>query len=107
LGTRIYHQPRVAWDFAQTVVAVTVADDDTYDWFSSRVGDLMGASYAGLLLETRTRLAQPGRDDARQVEAGLWRVRLEDLLRTRNELTEDLYILTRATDFRMAGAPRP
>jgi hypothetical protein len=102
MGTRIYHHPRVAWDFAQIVVDMATVGDEMYIWFSTRVAELMGTRYRRDLHETRTRLASPTRDDARHVEAGLWRARIDDLLRDHTDLAEDLYILTHDASSRLA-----
>lgn len=102
MGTRIYHHPRVAWDFARTVVDMAAAGDELYAWFGTRVAEVMGPRYRQDLDETRTRLARPTRDDARHVEAGLWRARIDDVLRYQNDLAEDLYILTRDASARLA-----
>ena len=56
---RIYHHPRVAWDFARTVVDMTAAGDELYAWFSTRVAEVMGPPYQRDLQATRTRLASP------------------------------------------------
>jgi hypothetical protein len=39
-------------------------------------------------------MIDPARPETPMVETGVWRVRLEDFLRTRPELTEDLQVLT-------------
>jgi hypothetical protein len=90
---RILHQPRIAWDTARLMAAVAVADEDLYLWFSARIGDLLGLPYRRELYGTRTRLLGSTRADARDLETGLWRVRLEDELRFHPDLAEDLYIL--------------
>jgi hypothetical protein len=102
MGTRIYHHPRVAWDFARTVVDMATTGGELYVWFGTRVAAVMGPRYGRDLHETRTRLASPTRDDARHVEAGLWRARIDDLLRSQNDLAEDLYILTLDASARFA-----
>jgi hypothetical protein len=107
MGTRIYHQPRVAWHFARVVVDVATAGDDLYTWFSTRVADLIGPQYQLALYDTRTRLAQPVRVDAPYVEAGLWRARIDDLLSRQADLTEDLYILSHDASSRLARRSAP
>jgi hypothetical protein len=102
MGTRIYHPPRVAWEFARIVVSIATAGDDLYAWFSTRVADVIGAPYQLALLDTRTRLAHPTRDDAPYLEAGLWRARIDDLLSRDTELIEDLYILAHDASSRLA-----
>jgi hypothetical protein len=107
MGVRIYHRPRVAWDFARVVVSVATADDDLYTWFGGRVGELMGPSFRGQLHETRSRLSRPTRDDAPYVEVGLWRARVDDLLSCDIDLAEDLYLLARAATSRLARPTAP
>jgi hypothetical protein len=107
MGVRIYHHPRVAWDFAQVVVSVARAGDDVYEWFGTRVGQLLGPSYRGKLNETRSRLSYSKRDDAPYLEVGLWRARVDDVLSCDFELAEDLYLLTRATASRLARPTAP
>jgi hypothetical protein len=107
MGTRIYHRPRVAWDFARAAVSIATANDDLYAWFATRVADLIGPPYQLALYDTRTRLARPTRDDAPYVEAGLWRARIDDLLSRDVDLTEDLYILAHDASSRLARRPAP
>jgi hypothetical protein len=105
MGARIYHRPRVAWDFARVVVSIATASDDLYTWFSTRVTDLIGTPYQLALYDTRMRLARPTRDDAPSVEAGLWRARIDDLLDRDADLVEDLYILAHDASSRLARRP--
>jgi hypothetical protein len=93
----IVHQPRVALDGAQAFVAATTSAG--YPWLSERVGRQLGGGYRRQLAETRDLLlAQP---DAYHLEQGIWRVRLEDLMRHRPELTGDLAALVRETRERL------
>ena len=105
MGARIYHQPRVAWDLARIVASLATSEDDLYVWFSTRVGELLGPSYRRHLYDTRARLATSTRDDAPLVEAGLWRARLEDVLRGQADLAEDLHILRLDAASRLARRP--
>jgi hypothetical protein len=107
MATRIYHHPRVAWDFARVAVSMATANDDLYVWFSSRVAEVMGGPYRGHLSETRTRLTHPGRADAPLAEAGLWRARIDDVLREHADLAEDLFILTHRAASRLAAQVTP
>jgi hypothetical protein len=93
----VMHQPRVAWDFARTLVSAAEADDKVYATFSAQVGGLLGTRYRQQLSETRARLRQALRPDSHQVEVGLWRVRMEDLLRGQAELTQDVASLRQET----------
>ncbi|MCW3843979.1 hypothetical protein ONA70_28205 [Micromonospora yasonensis] len=80
----VIHHPRVAWDAARVIVE-SVHDEQLFSWVRQELGGLLGSAAQAALTETRDRLRRDG--DARvPVEAGLWRVRLEDLLRDRPEL---------------------
>jgi serine/threonine protein kinase len=93
----IVHQPRVALDGAQAFVAATTSAG--YPWLSERVGRQLGGGYRQQLAETRELLL--GRPDAYHLEQGIWRVRLEDLMRHRPELTGDLAALVQETRERL------
>ncbi|MEU7978582.1 hypothetical protein AB0B63_08640 [Micromonospora sp. NPDC049081] len=92
---QVLHHPRVAWDMARLIVA-SVPDDELFDWLRAELGELLGPDHAGSLQDTRRRLLPWARTtpEAAAVEAGRWRVRLEDLLRTRPETAEPLRSLT-------------
>ena len=83
----VIHQPRLAWDGAQSLVSCCLSGSD-YPWLSERVRELLGPPADEALWQSRLRLVRPERDDARSLEVGAWRVRLEDALRSRPELTE-------------------
>ncbi len=79
----IVHHQRLAWDCA--LAFTSVADSDYY-WLCGNVRRLLGPQYEQALSGMRTRLMYPVRSDAPQVEAGLWRARIEDALRERPEI---------------------
>ena len=58
--------------------------------------------YRRELLATRDELVRSQHDNARNVEAGKWRVRLEDALRTRPDVAEGLRELTLSARSRLA-----
>ncbi|MGS2616542.1 hypothetical protein ACVCAH_18735 [Micromonospora sp. LZ34] len=91
----VIHQPRVAWDAARVLVGA-VADDAVLDRLGTGLGELLGPGYEQSLRETRDRLRWNTDGDRLLVEAGLWRVRLEDALRTRPEVAEPIRQLTEA-----------
>jgi hypothetical protein len=94
MSQQAIHQPRVAYDAARAVVSVASADDvKLLTWFATRVCDLLGPAYRRALMETRYKLIDPARPETPMVETGVWRVRLEDFLRARPELIEDLRVL--------------
>jgi hypothetical protein len=104
MAGRTLHQPRVAWDTARVLVSVASADDDLFRWFSNRIGELLGDPYRQTLFETRARLGRLPSFDGWSLQAGLWRVRLEDALRADPTLTEDLRILALHAAYRLAEA---
>lgn len=100
---QVMHQPRVAWDFARTLVSAAEADEVVYAPFSVRVGELLGSQWRQELSDTRTRLERAARVDTHQVEVGLWRVRMEDLLRAKSALAGELQRLRQDTASVLAG----
>ena len=59
------------------------ASDVTFAWMTDRLGPLWSPELAGEYELTRQRLRFPDRADIENVEAGLWRVRLDGLVRER------------------------
>lgn len=92
--TAVVHQPRVAWDAARAFVRA--AADDRFSAFAIVVGGELGWAYHHDLIATRERLRSSPRLDITHVEAGTWRVRLEDLLRYHPDLTDVVRRLTTA-----------
>jgi hypothetical protein len=93
----VIHQPRVAWDGARAVVRA--AGSAHYEGFANHVLQRLGSTMYGDFADTRQRLltafVETGGDRyAADVEAGKWRVRLEDLLRERPELCVVILDLT-------------
>jgi hypothetical protein len=85
----VIHQPRVAWDGARAFVRA--AGSAHYEGFANRLLRDLGSQLYGDFADTRQRLltayVETGGDRfVADVEAGKWRVRLEDLLRERPEL---------------------
>jgi hypothetical protein len=88
MAQSVIHQPRVAWDGARAFVRA--AGGPHYDAFAARVASRLGTDLDGQLAETRRRIqtayAETGGDQQMvNIELGRWRVRLEDLLRSRPE----------------------
>ena len=86
----VIHQPRLAWDGA--LAFVRAAGSAHYEGFANDVLDRLGSQFYGDFADTRQRLltafvATGGDRYAADVEAAKWRVRLEDVLRERPELT--------------------
>lgn len=100
MSQSVVHQPRVAWDAARAFVRAAGAPG--YDAFAARVLSRLGTDLYGELANTRQRLLSASvesSDDDRfavDVEAGKWRVRVEDLLRTRPDLVPVVQQLTEA-----------
>lgn len=90
---QVIHHPRVAWDTARVFVGAA-PDDELFGWLSNEVGELLGPGAEEALAETRDRLRWATTGDLALVEAGRWRVRLEDTLRARPEVAEPLRTLT-------------
>jgi hypothetical protein len=96
----VIHQPRVAWDGARAFVQA--AGGPKYDAFAGQVVSRLGTELYGELAATRERIltawAETGGDQhITDTELGRWRVRLDDLLRTRPELTGTIIDLTATT----------
>jgi hypothetical protein len=104
MSQRAFHQPRVAFDAARAIVSVAGLDDvELRTWFTTGVADLLGPAYGRALLDTRQRLIEEARPETPFVETGVWRVRFEDLLRTRPQLTEEVHFLTLSAATRLTG----
>jgi hypothetical protein len=93
----VVHQPRVAWDGARAFVHA--AGSPQSETFAARVLSRLGSEIYGQFADTRPRLltalVETGGDRyASDVEAGKWRVRLEDLLRNRPDLVDAVRELT-------------
>jgi hypothetical protein len=93
----VIHQPRVAWDGARAIVRAAAGPRS--EDFAARVLARLGSEAYGAFADTRhrllTALVQTGGDrQAGDIESGKWRVRLEDLLRTRPELIDAVRELT-------------
>ena len=98
MSQSVVHQPRVAWDGARAFVRA--AHSPEYFGFAARLLDALGPDLYGALASTRQRLTAASvesSDDDRftaDVEASRWRVRLEELLRERPDLTSVVSELT-------------
>jgi hypothetical protein len=97
MAPSVIHQPRVAWDAARAFVRAAAGAD--FDAFAGEVHNLLGRAYGDELMYTRLRLctAEVGERAGYQItdaEVGMWRARLEDLLRERPELVGTVRNLT-------------
>jgi hypothetical protein len=96
----VIHQPRVAWDGARAFVRSAAGPD--YDVFAGQVRSRLGFEFSDELANTRRRLLTAwaetlGDRHVADIELGRWRVRLEDLLRTRPDLIDSVRDLIAAT----------
>ncbi|PWU48839.1 hypothetical protein DLJ46_11180 [Micromonospora globispora] len=90
------HIPRLAWDAARAIVDAS-ADPARAVSFADWLDTHAGRPYGQLVIECRDRLAAAYGFESTAVEAGIWRVRLDDLLHDRPDLVEPLAELIRAT----------
>jgi hypothetical protein len=95
--TQTVHQPRVAWDGARAFVQA--AGSPHSEQFAARVLSRLGSEVYGQFADSRQRLltalVETGGDRyAADVEAGKWRVRLEDLMRQKPQLVVAVQDLT-------------
>ncbi len=95
--TTVIHQPRVAWDAARAFVRA--AGSAHSEAFAARVLSRLGSEMYGHFADTRQRLltalVETGGDRfASDLEAGKWRIRMEEMLRTKPELTGAVIELT-------------
>ena len=95
--TQTVHQPRVAWDGARAFVQA--AGSPRSEQFAARVLSRLGSEVYGQFADSRQRLltalVETGGDRyAADVEAGKWRVRLEDLMRQNPQLIVAVQDLT-------------
>ena len=97
MAQTVIHQARVAWDGARAFVRA--AGSPHSDRFAALVLARLGSEVYGQFADTRQRLltalVETGGDRyASDVEAGKWRVRLEDFLGTHPELIDAVHELT-------------
>jgi hypothetical protein len=85
--------PLLAWDAARVIVH-TSESHAHFVWLSEQVRLLLGPSFQQGLADTRHRLIRP-EPDARRAETGVWRVRIDELLRRRPDLAPRLRRLVR------------
>jgi hypothetical protein len=93
----VIHQPRVVWDAAMAFVRITT--NPYYEAFADHVFDRLGRDAFDHLEATRAKvldnLVRTGGDRyVTDLEAGKWRVRLDELLRARPDLTGAVIELT-------------
>ncbi|GAA3218601.1 hypothetical protein ACFO1B_28995 [Dactylosporangium siamense] len=97
------HPQRVAWDGARTIVRAC-ADREWAIWFANWINAQAGPPFGQLVMECRARLVAGYGYEAAALEAGMWRVRLGDLMRERPDLIEPLAEVVREAADRMRSA---
>ncbi|MEU8005525.1 hypothetical protein AB0B66_30580 [Catellatospora sp. NPDC049111] len=100
----VRHQPRVAFDAARVLVDVAGGEAGLFAWYAEQLVVMFGPSCRRELSATRKELTTSPRANTRDVEGGKWRARIEDLLRTRPEVTESLHQLTLSAQVRLPHA---
>jgi hypothetical protein len=91
----VVHPERLAFDTSRVLTAAAAATV-SYDLVSDRIGDLLGQPCRRALAESRERLLSKAEsNEAGWAEAGIWRVRLLDLLSERPDLMDSLCLLLR------------
>jgi hypothetical protein len=114
MTTRVVNRERLAWDAARVVVRV-LGSDQVGRWLHGQLSARLGPEPAAALAESRLRMWASPRLDAPQVEAGIWRAKLADLLASDASLAAPLQEvmaeaaerLAAATDVRVHGQPPP
>jgi len=91
----IVHPQRVAWEGAR--VFARTLDTVWCGWLADQLAARLGPAYRQKVIDSRTRLLTSRRPDAIDVEVGMWRARLDDVLRERPELAGPIADLTRTT----------
>src|SRR5689334_20622368 len=98
------HVQRIAWDGARVIVRAC-ADRDWVIWFANWINAQAGPPFGQLVMECHDRLTVAYGYEAAALEAGMWRVRLQDLMLERPDLVEPLARIVRdATEQLRAAA---
>jgi hypothetical protein len=103
MTTRVVNRERLAWDAARVVVRV-LGSDQVGRWLHEQLATRLGAELAAALVESRLRMWASPRPDAPQVEAGIWRAKVADLLGTDASLAVPLQALMAEAAERLAVA---
>lgn len=75
----VVHMPRLAWEAALALVGAA-RSDTAFPLVAQRMANVL-PEYWPAYVNTRNRILRPDRDDVVNLEAGVWRVRMEELLR--------------------------
>ena len=101
MSVTVIHQPRVAWDAARMMISSCMTGH--FGWMCDHIGDLFGPEYANALWQTLMHLQHSDRDDIREVEMGLWRVRFEEAMLVNPALTAQLHAVVLEAKARISG----
>jgi hypothetical protein len=93
----VIHQPRVAWDGARAFIRA--AASEYYGQFADQVFERLGKEHYDEYERTRERIVLawrrlPGDRSILDIEAGKWRVRLEEVLHADPGMIQSLRTLT-------------
>ena len=96
MSPTVIHQPRVAWDGALAIVRA--ARGPGYESYARQVHYRLGPDARAAFMESRERIEAadavlPGDRRASDVEAGRWRVRLEEAMRNDSGLVDEVLAL--------------
>jgi hypothetical protein len=114
MTVRVVHRERLAWDAAR-VFARALESGHVFRWLRAEVGRRIGHDHAVALAESRDRMWASQRSDAPQIESGIWRARIDDLLAADGSLAVPLQqlvsetrdLLARAADIRPFAPAEP
>jgi hypothetical protein len=101
----ILHHPRLAWDLARVLVRAADAGGDACQWLAAQLAEVLGEEFRWKLCDTADRVWLEERADVRQVESGLWRWRLTDVLDREPDLAPGLELLRQHALQRLARTP--
>jgi hypothetical protein len=88
----VVHMPRLAWEAARALV-VAAGSDAAFPLVAQRIATSL-PEYWPAYVNTRNRILRPDRDDVVNLEIGVWRVRMEELLRQYPQMANALPELT-------------
>lgn len=99
----VLHQQRVAWDAALALITAARTGGGTFGLCRDRIAAILGSTTAAALEATRRRLTAPNAaPNEGQVQTGLWRVRLDDALRSDPSAAQHLHHLAAEVTARSA-----
>lgn len=96
MSPTVIHHPRVAWDGALAIVRAVRGPG--YEAYARQVHYRLGPDARAAFMESRERIEAaeallPGDRGASDVEAGRWRVRLEEAMRNEPGLVDEVLAL--------------